>query len=125
VSQSLLSFVFAALTAAGLMGKPAVVQPVELMSRQEMESRVRIDAARTLQVAFEDVRVVEAAERTWPDDRLGCKTREQPAEAAPIPGFRIVVKVKAKRVTYHTDRAGRVVRCAARPFQLDGGSPLT
>lgn len=113
VSQSLLSFVFAALTAAGVLGKPAVVQPVALMSRQEMESRVRIDAARTLLVAFEDVRVVEVAERMWPDDRLGCDPREKPAEAAPTPGFRVVVKVKTNRVTYHTDRAGRVVRCAA------------
>jgi hypothetical protein len=115
VSQSLLSFVFAALTAAGLMGKPVVVQQVELMSRQEMESRVRIDASRTLRVAFEDVRVVEVAERTWPDARLGCTSREQPAEATPTPGFRVVVNVKAKRVTYHTDRAGRVVRCPSLP----------
>jgi hypothetical protein len=115
VSQSLLSFVFAALSAAGLLGKPAVVQPVEPMSRQEMESRVRIDASRTLDVAFNDVRVVDVAERTWPDARLGCNAREQPAEATPTPGFRVVVKVKAKRVTYHTDRAGRVVRCAALP----------
>ena len=79
-----------------------------------MESRVRIDAARTLHVAFEDVRVVEVAERTWPDDRLGCNARERLAETAPTPGFRIVVKVKTKRVTYHTDRAGRVVRCAPK-----------
>ena len=118
VSQSLLSFVFAALTAAGVLGKPAVVQPVELMSRQEMESRVRIDASRTLLVAFDDVRVIEVSERTWPDERLGCITREQPAEAAPTPGFRVVVKVKTNRVTYHTDRAGRVVRCAAPAEKL-------
>ena len=115
VSQSLLSFVFAALTAAGMIGRPAVVQSVEPMSRQEMESRVRIDASRTLHVAFEHVRVVEVAERTWPDARLGCDSRERPAEAEPTPGFRVVVKVKTRRVTYHTDRAGRVVRCAALP----------
>jgi hypothetical protein len=96
------------------MLKPAVVQPVQPMSRQEMESRVRIDASRTLHVALEDVHIVQVAERTWPDNRLGCKTRAQADAGAAVAGFRIVIKVKTERMTYHTDRAGRVVRCESK-----------
>jgi hypothetical protein len=82
------------------------------MSQQEMEVRVRIDASRKLGVAFDKVRVLQVAERTWPDERLGCSARKPVADPAPIPGFRIVARTKATRLTYHTDRTGRVLRCA-------------
>ncbi len=84
----------------------------ELMSQQEMEVRVRIDAARRLRVAFEHVRVLEVAGQTWPDERLGCNARKGAVDPHPTPGFRIVARAKASRLTYHTDRAGRVLRCA-------------
>lgn len=83
------------------------------MSQQEMEVRVRIDVARRLRVAFENVRVLQVAERTWPDERLGCSARKGAVDPDPTPGFRIVVRAKAARLIYHTDRAGRVLRCAA------------
>ena len=82
------------------------------MSQQEMEVRVRIDASRRLRVAFDKVRVLEVAGRTWPDERLGCSARKRAVDPAPTEGFRIVAKVKATRLTYHTDRTGRVLRCA-------------
>lgn len=85
--------------------------PVQPMSRQEMEIRVRIDAARTLQVEFEEVQVLEAMERTWPDDGLGCRARDLTIEPKSTPGFLIVAKVKSAKVTYHTDRDGLVLRC--------------
>jgi hypothetical protein len=77
-----------------------------------MEVRVRIDASRKLGVAFDKVRVLQVAERTWPDERLGCSARKLAVEPAPIPGFRIVARARATRLTYHTDRTGRVLRCA-------------
>ena len=83
------------------------------MSQQEMEVRVRIDAARRLRVAFENVRVLQVAEQTWPDERLGCSARKLTVDPVPTPGFRIVARAKTTRLTYHTDRrAGRVLRCA-------------
>ena len=109
---SFLSFIFAVLAAT--VGKPAVVQQVQPMSREEMEVRVRIDAARTLDVAFEEVRLLETAERTWPDQDLGCRPRQPDVVAKPTTGFLIVAKVKAARVTYHTDRAGLVLKCAVQ-----------
>jgi hypothetical protein len=88
------------------------VQP-ELMSQQEMEVRVRIDASRKLGVAFDKVRVLQVAEQTWPDERLGCSARKLAVDPVSTPGFRIVATAKTTRLTYHTDRrAGRVLRCA-------------
>jgi len=112
LSTSLLSFLFAVYSSISPGGTRVRVEP-EPMSRQEMEVRVRIDASRNLHVAFNEVRVLQVSERTWPDERLGCSARKRPVDPAPTPGFRIVARAKATRLTYHTDRAGRVLRCAA------------
>jgi hypothetical protein len=114
VSASLLSFLFGLYAAIAPGGTRVRAQP-ELMSQQEMEVRVRIEASRTNKVDFEEVTVLETTGQTWPDEGLGCHARkgEAEAEAKPTQGFRIVAKVKTKRLTYHTDRAGRVVTCPA------------
>ena len=115
VSASLLSFLFALYAALVPGGTRPRVQP-ELMSQHEMEVRVRIDAARNLKVEFDDVGVLETTAQTWPDERLGCSARKGEVtiavEPEPTPGFRILVRAKTSRLTYHTDRAGRVLRCA-------------
>jgi hypothetical protein len=82
------------------------------MSQEEMESRVRIDASRQLKVKYEDVTLVETTERTWSDNELGCKPGPSGTAAATVSGFRIAVKVDTRRLTYHTDRFGRVLQCA-------------
>ena len=89
------------------------MQPAQPMSQEEMESRVRIDASKQLKVKYEDVTLVETAERTWSDNELGCKGPGSSAtEPATVSGFRIAVKVDDRRLTYHTDRFGRVLQCA-------------
>jgi hypothetical protein len=108
---SLLSFLFALYTSMAPGGTRIKAQP-ELMSQQEMEVRVRIDAARRHRVAFENVRVLQVTEQRWPDERLGCSARKLAADPVSTPGFRIVARAKATRMTYHTDRTGRVLRCA-------------
>ena len=113
VSASLLSFLFALYAAIAPGGTRVKAQPV-LMSQQEMEVRVRIDVSRTRKIEFEDVSVLEVTEQTWPDDRLGCNSRkDEIVKPDPTPGFRIVAKAKTARLTYHTDRNGRVLPCAA------------
>jgi hypothetical protein len=113
VSQSFLAFLFAVLTAASPSGGARSVQPAQPMSQEEMESRVRIDASKQLKVKYEDVTLVETAERTWSDNDLGCKGPGSSAtESATVSGFRIAVKVDDRRLTYHTDRFGRVLQCA-------------
>jgi hypothetical protein len=114
VSQSFLAFLFAVLTAASPSGGAKSVQPAQPMSQEEMESRVRIDAARELNVQYGEVGIIETTERTWTDQSLGCKSPARPgAESASISGFRIAVKIDKRRLTYHTDRFGRVVQCTA------------
>ena len=81
--------------------------------------RVRIDAARRLRVTFDDVRIAETAERTWPDRGLGCNARRGVFEPTPTPGFRILVQAGTRRLTYHTDRFGRLLRCTAPTKPLD------
>ena len=117
--RSCLSFLFAILASA-----PAAVcqtdgQPVNPLSQQEIEARVRIDAARRLRVTLEEVRVAETAERTWPDRGLGCNARRGVFEPTPTPGFRILVQAGTRRLIYHTDRFGRLLRCAAPAKPLD------
>ena len=114
MSQSFLAFLFALLTAASPSGGAKSVQPAQPMSQEEMESRVRIAAARELNVPYEDVGIVETTGRTWTDNALGCKgPGPSDAEPAGISGFRIAVKIDKRRLTYHTDRFGRVVQCTA------------
>ena len=113
LSASLLSFLFALYAAIAPGGTRVKAQPV-LMSQQEMEVRVRIDASRTRKIDFEDVRLLEVTEQTWPDDRLGCSSRkDEVVKPEPTPGFRMIAKAKTARLTYHTDRNGRVLQCTA------------
>ena len=115
----LLTFLFAILAAVRWRSAQADVQPATPLSQQEMEARVRIDAARRLRVTFDEVRVAETAERTWPDRGLGCNARRGVLEPTPTPGFRILVQAGTRRLTYHTDRFGRLLRCTAPTKPLD------
>jgi hypothetical protein len=108
VTASFLSFIFALFATTG---RPATVRPVLPMSQEEMEVRVRVDAARTLHIDFENVQVVKTTPQIWPDTDLGCPARFREIEQKPTPGFLIVAKVKKTRVTYRTDRLGLVRRC--------------
>ena len=119
MTPSFLSFIFAILTAAPEGVGRADLLPVTSMSQQEMEVRVRIDAARQFEMTFEEVSVTETKERTWPDGDLGCNARPRVIEPKPIPGFRILVHAGTRRLTYHTDRAGRVLRCTTPTKPLD------
>lgn len=111
MTPSFLSFVFSVLAAITTGAKPAPVRPVQLMSQQEMEARVRLDVSRVRQVKYEEVQVTATTAQTWPDDRLGCASKREAVDPKPTPGFRIIAKSKRSHLTYHTDRNGRVLRC--------------
>lgn len=118
MTQGFLSFLIVILAAAPVAVRQADVPPTPL-SQEEMEVRVRMDAARRLRVTFDEVRVAETAQRTWPDRGLGCNARRGVLEPTPTPGFRILVQAGTSRLTYHTDRFGRMLRCAAPTKPLD------
>jgi hypothetical protein len=93
-------------------------QPREL-SKQETELRVKAEAARRFRVRPEEVSVIETSERVWPDAGLGCNARRGVLEPSPTAGFRVIAEAGGRRLTFHTDRHGRLLRCISRPTPLD------
>ena len=80
-------------------------------SRARAEAQVKADLARRQDAAPEAVRVVEFAERSWPDDRLGCAGRRGTLDPVPVAGYRIVLALGDRRYVYHADREGRFLPC--------------
>ena len=119
MTRSCFSLLLAILAGVQAAAAQVDVQPVKPMSQQEMEARVRIDAARRLQVTVDEIQIAETVERTWPDRGLGCNARRGVLEPAPTPGFRILVQAGTQRLTYHTDRFGRVLHCTTPTKPLD------
>jgi hypothetical protein len=117
--QGFLSFLIVILAVAPVAVRQADVRPPTPMSQEEIEVRVRTDAARRFRTTLEAVQVAETAERTWPDRGLGCHARRGVLEPTPTPGFRILVQAGTRRLTYHTDRFGRLLRCTPPAKPLD------
>ena len=109
-----------AILAALLAGSAsrAAPSPAAELTKSELEKRVLNAASDRLGIAVNDLRVLAADERTWPDRHLGCAARRGFSEPQPTPGYRFVVEAEGTRQSYHTDRAGRIVRCPA------AGKPL-
>jgi hypothetical protein len=90
-----------------IIGIVAAMAPV---TRTDTEALVRRDLAERLKVDVEQVRVVSASDRTWPDSNLGCG-RKGLVEPTPIPGYAVTLEHAGKRYEYHTDRNGTIKRC--------------
>ena len=103
---------------AGSAAHAATPNPAASLTKSELEKRVLSAASDRLGVAVTDLRVLAADERTWPDRQLGCASRRGLSEPEPTPGYRFVLEADGTRQSYHTDRAGRIVRCPA------AGKPL-
>lgn len=78
-----------------------------------IEARVVADLAARLNVPADRIRVVQTAARTWPDESLGCRPARGAREPRPTPGYAIALSAAGRSYTYHTDMAGRFVRCEA------------
>jgi hypothetical protein len=87
--------------------------------RARVEERVKADLARRQDAKAEAIGVVEFAERTWPDGRLGCAGRRMAGDPVPVPGFRVVLSLAERRYVYHADREGRFVPCDRPPKPID------
>jgi hypothetical protein len=90
---------------------PAVPSPAASLTKSELAKRVLSAASDHLGIAVNDLRVLSADERTWPDRHLGCAARRGLSEPEPTPGYRFVVEAEGTRQSYHTDLSGRIVRC--------------
>jgi hypothetical protein len=116
----LVAVVGAATAVSSLMAQQDATprQDVEL-TQPETELRVKAETARRLGVRADDVRVVESEARTWPDAGLGCNARRGVLEPMPVRGFRITAEANGRRVVYHTDRYGRLLRCSTPAKPID------
>jgi hypothetical protein len=102
--------IVAALLAGGA-SRAAAPSPAASLTKSEIEKRVLSAARERLGIAVSDLHVLAADERTWPDRHLGCAARRGLSEPEPTPGYRFVLDVDGTRQSYHTDRAGRILRC--------------
>jgi Ferritin-like domain len=59
----------------------------------------------------ETVQVVSMEPRNWPDTSLGCPQPDMLYAQVVTPGYLVLVDVSGKRIEYHTDERGTVVRC--------------
>lgn len=83
-------------------------------TQAETEALVRADWAAHLKVSAHEheLKVDEAKSRTWADRSLGCGERKGLEEPTPVPGYEFTLSYADKKVTYRTDRHGRLVRCS-------------
>jgi hypothetical protein len=93
---------------------PAVVLLAGMVTREATEALARRDLAGRLTASESEIEVVASAERTWPDQTLGCgAARKGMTEPRPTPGFALTLSHGGKTYEYHADRRGHVVRCDA------------
>jgi len=67
--------------------------------------------AADLGVSPESVQVITIEPRDWPDSSLGCPQPDMLYAQVITPGYLVLVEVSGKRMEYHTDKLGTVVRC--------------
>ncbi len=105
-----------AATAVVSAGDTLIVEDVSV-SRSETEALVKQDLAQWLKVRVDQLRLVGASDRTWPDTNLGCSARKGLSEPTPIPGYAFTLAHGGKQYVYHADRSGHFRRC-------DAGKPV-
>jgi hypothetical protein len=92
---------------------------VKELTQAEVELSVKTDMAKRLGLRPGEVRIAESSARVWPDAGLGCNARRGLFEPADVPGFEIVAEAGGRRVVYHADRRGRLLRCSTPRKPID------
>ncbi len=93
---------------------------------QQMYSTVdalRTQVAAQLQIAPEDVTVVDAEAVDWPDACLGAGSPQEGCAAVVTPGYRITLAANDQEYIYHTDRGPYWLRLVKGP-EVDVGAPV-
>jgi hypothetical protein len=96
------------------VARGTLMQERKAFSRAAMEALVKEHLAARLKVPVDQIAVVEAADRWWPDEGLGCEARKGLHEPMPVPGFAFTLAHSGTRHVYHTDRSGHFRRCPVR-----------
>jgi hypothetical protein len=78
----------------------------------EQAAAARADLATRLRTSEEDINIVGARSRTWPDSGLGCGESSASASTGEVDGFVLILRHGGRTFTYHTD-LDRVIPCPA------------
>lgn len=81
-----------------LEGRPVTTDPIA----QSMAELARRDAARRLAAADDTLDLISLLMVVWPDTSLGCPKPGADYEDTPTTGYRIVLRIEADRLIYHT-----------------------
>ncbi len=81
-----------------------------MIDRDEAVRKALEDLEERLDVAEGEVTVESVEEVTWPDTSLGCPEEGKMYAQVLTPGYRIVLRARGTRYTYHAG-GSRVVCC--------------
>ena len=98
-----------------LEGEPVLLDPIA----EALVDRSRRDAARRLDVAEDDLRLVSVLTLVWPDASLGCPKTNADYPERETPGYRIVFRTQDATAIYHTS-AQDVLFCTPEEELLPG-----
>ena len=68
------------------------------------------EAAQQLKLAVDQVAILQAEQKTWPDGCLGLATAEEGCTAVVTPGWSVVVGGNQQRLVYRTNESGSLIR---------------
>lgn len=121
-----------ALLFAVWIASACVVQPVQHMptpageAEAQMQATVRAlrtQVAAQLQIAPEEVSVIDAEAVEWPDACLGAGSPQEGCALVVTPGYRITLAVNGHEYVYHTDRGPYWLRLVKGP-EVNVGAPV-
>lgn len=85
----------------------------------------RVDLAQRLEIAPEQISIVDYETVEWPDSSLGCGLPGGLYLTVITPGFRTTFSALGDTYTYHTDLQGNVVLCSEEGLPLLPPLPVT
>jgi hypothetical protein len=78
---------------------------------QTLIEKAKIDLAKRLSIATDQISLVEAINVVWPDSSLGCPQEGMMYAQVLTPGFLILLEHAGNTFEYHTSNSTEIVTC--------------
>jgi hypothetical protein len=91
---------------------------------RELVEKAKKNLARYLNIAMDQIRVVESRTVDWPDTSLGCPQPETAYAQVITPGYYIVLEAGGQPYPYHTDLGEQVMLCLRSTSDSESELPL-
>jgi len=99
------------MTPAGSGEAVEMPEPGRPKPQTAMVNQAAQDLAKRLDIAVNDVQVVEVEDMQWSDSSLGCPSSDGYYRQVITPGFRITLRAEGATYDYHTDTSRTVILC--------------